>query len=68
MEIVILFLMTAAVVLGFLCLLIIEYQNVRSKHWRRIKTTHSMMFHPPTPAPKSTPIKHPEPREPAQVT
>ena len=67
MELLIIFLLTTAIVLGFLCLLVIEYQNTRSKYWSRVKTTHSMVFAPPMPSPKPAPVKQPEPREPAQV-
>jgi|GEM_PF-4371299 hypothetical protein len=68
MEIMIAFLLVAALVLAFLCLLVLEYQNVRSKQWHRFWTTHRVVLPPPPQQqPTSFAQNPPDTAEPAKV-
>ena len=67
MEIIIVFLIVTASVLGFLCLLVLEYQNSRAKKWHSIQNTHQMTLPTKIPQPESTPLEQPKPPEPARV-
>ena len=65
MEIVIGFLIVTSSVLGFLCLLVLEYQNSRVKKWQQIHHTHQTIL--PTSQPEPPPKQQAKPPEPAQV-
>ena len=68
MEIVLAFLFIAALVLVFLCLLVLEYQNIRSKQWHQVWTAGRGALPPsPPPLPTSFAQNPRNPAEPAKV-